>query len=64
MQNVPYMYVIFIQVVHEGETIKQKMRHEVIGDNITVSSSLLSLNRVKLSQAGRYTCKPPGMRTI
>ena len=56
--------MIQLKVVHEGGNTQQRMRHQVIGgpgDNITVSSSLLSLARVKLSQAGQYTCKPPGM---
>merc|ERR1740123_2873827 len=55
------------KVVHVGGNIQQRMRHQVIGgpgDNITVSSSLLSLARVKLSQAGQYTCKPPGVGSV
>lgn len=51
------------QVVHVEGNTKQRMRHQLIegpGDNITRSSSLLSLDKVKLSQAGQYTCKPPG----
>ena len=55
------------KVVHVGGNTQQRMRHHVIGgpgDNITVSSSLLSLARVKLSQAGQYTCKPPGTQPM
>ena len=57
----------YFKVVHVEENTKQKMRYQVaksLGDNITVSSSVLSLAKVKLSQGGQYTCKPPGTKII
>ena len=70
MMNNIFVFLTFmnyLKVVHEGGNTQQRMRHQVIGgpgDNITVSSSLLSLARVKLSQAGQYTCKPPGTQQM
>jgi len=66
--HVPYVTWLFNdQVVHVEGNTKQRMRHQLIegpGDNITRSSSLLSLDKVKLSQAGQYTCKPPGVGSV